>query len=162
MRVILLFSAMLFIFPAHSLAGGTLPWQAYYFDGQEFRAGVAALGPSVYSKEGYLPVLKATDAAGREDKLPAGTGGVVLFSYLQCAGGKLQSHAGYVPLPGTAIEIRSGKWLMTIRSDGDGYAVLALPSGQYDIRVRGFGGKVQVEKDKTVFLPLRAGKRMID
>lgn len=158
----ILFSLLTLLLPAAGTASDASSWQPYFFDGKEFRAGVAVLGPSAYKKEGYLPVIKASDEADREDRLPVGTGGIVIFCYLQQAGGKLQSRVGYAPVPGTAVEIRNDKRLMAIRSDGEGYAVLALPPGEYNVQVRGFCGKMRVEKDKTVFLPIRTGKRMID
>lgn len=148
--------------PSYGAGDGMPSWQKCFFDGKEFREGTASSGASVYWREGYLPVIQTRDEALREDRLPPGTGGVVVLCYIQIAGGKLQSHGGYVPLVGAVIEISNGERMMAIRSDGEGYSVLALPAGEYEMRVQGFTRKVRVEKDKTTFLRVRAGKRMVD
>ncbi len=145
--------------------GAGLPsWNKYYFDGQEFREGTAAAGRSVYRRAGYVPVLKRGDEQPREDKLPPGTGGLIVLCYIQTAGGKLQDHSGYLPLAGAAVEIREEKRILTIRTDEEGYLALALPAGKYDVRVQGLGltRKVRIEKGKTALVAIRAGKRMVD
>jgi len=137
-------------------------WQSHAFDGMAFHEGIAESEPSVYTKEGYLPFSKMKDDPLREDKLPAGTGGLVVICYIQSAGGKLQKQSGYAPFAGAAIEIRNGGRIIVVRSDRDGYAFLALPAGKYDIQVRGFTQRALVEKGKTIFVAIRAGKRLVD
>lgn len=159
---LLLFLAVVVLRPSHGTADSLPSWQKYFFDGKEFRQGDSPSGPAVYAKEGYIPVTKAKDEAFPEDKLPSGTGGVVVLGYIQVAGGKLQNHSGYLPLAGAAIEIKGAKRIMTIRSDGEGYAVLALPAGKYDLQIRGLTKGMQVEEGKTIFVTIRAGKRMVD
>ena len=137
-------------------------WQNHVFDGAAFHEGIAESGPSIYTKEGYLPLIRMKDEALREERLPSETGGVVVLCYVQSAGGKLKNHSGYIPLAGAVIEIRNGGRIMAMRSNGAGYAVLALPAGKYDIQVQGFTQKALVEKGKTTFVAIRMGKRMVD
>ncbi len=141
---------------------GMRGWQKYHFDGKEFREGAASAGGTVFRRDGHLPVIQTGDEVPQEEKLPAGTGGVVGLCYIQTAGGKVQSHGGFVSLAGAAVEIRNGERKMAIRTDGGGYAVLALPAGEYELRVQGFSRKIRIEKGKTSFAAIRAGKRMVD
>lgn len=160
--IVFLLIAAVVLRPSHGMAEGARSWQEYFFDGKEFREGASSLLSSVYIKDGYVPVIKTESVPLPEDRLPAGTGALVIFCYVQTTGGKLQSHSGYVPMAGAAIEIRNSERTMATRSDGKGYFVLALPAGQYDIQVRGFTRKALVEKGKTVFVMIRAGKGMVD
>ena len=43
-----------------------------------------------------------------------------------------------------------------------GYSVIALPAGEYELRLRGVGRKVRVETGKTTFVMIRTGKRTVD
>ena len=160
--ILLILIGIVVLQPLHGGADGMRSWQNYFFDGTAFHEGIAESGPSVYTKEGYLPLIKMQDEALREEKLPLGTGGLVVLCYVRSAGGKLQDHSGYAPLAGAVIEIRNGERIMAMRSNGDGYAVLALPAGKYDIQVHGLTKRALVEKGKTIFVPIRTGKRMVD
>lgn len=161
-ELLFLLMGIVLLRPLDGGADGMRSWRNYFFDGAAFQEGLAEAGPSVYTQEGYLPLVKTKDEPLREDKLPVGTGGLVVVCYLQSAGGKLQSHNGYIPVAGAVIEIKSGARMMAMRSNGDGYAVLALPAGKYDIQVQGFTQRTRVEKGKTIFVAIRTGKRMVD
>lgn len=137
-------------------------WKQYIFDGKEFREDAAPQGQSIYQRDGLIPAIGKAHETIREDKLPPGTGALVVFCYIQRTGGKLQNQSGNIPFSGAAVEIRRGSQRMVVRSDGMGYAILALPADEYGIEVQGFTGKVLIEKGKTAFVPVRAGKAMVD
>lgn len=158
----LLIAAFLLIPSSGGADENAQAWRKYFFDGKEFREGAALSGAQVMVREGCLPVMLAEKEAVREDRLPAGTGGLVLLCYIESAGGKLQSHSGYAPLAGAAIEITGNGRTMAIRSDREGYSVLALPPGEYEVQVRALVKRVKIEKGKTAFVAVRAGKRMVD
>ena len=86
----------------------------------------------------------------------------MIFCYRESAGGKLESQGGYAPLAGVAVEITTGGRTITIRSDMNGYSILALPAGGYEVRVQGVMRHVQVGKGRTALVTIRAGKRMAD
>lgn len=157
-----LFFAFVLINPGHGVGDITQPWEKYFFDGKEFREGLAPSGATVYKREGYLPAILTGNQTIPEDKFPPGIGGLVIFCYIQTAGGKLQNHSGYVPVTGIAIEIINERRTAILRSDGDGYAIIALPAGSYDVRVKGVTRTVRFEQGKTAFMAIRAGKRMVD
>ena len=161
-ELILFLMAVVVLPPACRAAEFARSWQEYFFDGTEFHEGASSSGSSIYIKDGHLPVIKTENVAPREDRLEAGTGGLVILCYIQTAGGKLQNHAGYVPLAGAAIEIKSGGQTITTRSNGAGYSILALAEGKYDIQVRGLTRKALIAKGKAIFVTIRAGKRMAD
>jgi hypothetical protein len=138
-------------------------WNKYFFDGKEFREGGIALpGAAVYQREGYLPVILSGNQTVPADKLPPGTGALVIFCYVQIAGGKVQNQSGYVPFPGIALEIMSAPRTLVLRSDGEGFAIIALPAGSYEVGVQGLMRTVRLEPGKTAFMAIRAGKRMVD
>jgi hypothetical protein len=137
-------------------------WRRFSFDGKEFREGADLSEASVYVREGYLPVMQMGNEAIPADPLPAGTGGLVVFCYKEVAGGKLQSHGGYAPLAGTSVDITKDGRTMAIRSDMNGYSILALPAGGYEVRVQGVMRRLRVEKGQTALVTIRAGKRMTD
>lgn len=162
-QIIALFlMAVLLMRPSYGEGNSLQFWKKYFFDGQEFREGFIFSGLSVYQRDGYLPVIQTGNEAPREDKLPPGTGGVVVFCYIQSAGGKLKNQGGYIPLAGVAVEIGNGDWMMALRIDEEGYSVIALPAGEYELKLQGFGRKVRVETGKTTFVMIRTGKRMVD
>jgi hypothetical protein len=68
----------------------------------------------------------------------------------------------YIPLAGTAVEIRNGDRITGLRTDAEGYSVIALPAGDYELNLQGVGRKVRVETGKTNFVMIRTGKRMVD
>lgn len=148
--------------PFHGAAEIMQPWEKYFFDGQEFREGVAPSGATVYQREGYLPAILTGNQTIPEDRLPPGTGGLVILCYVQIAGGKLQDQSGYIPLAGIAMEIISERRTVILRSDGEGYAIIALPAGSYEVRVKGVTKTIRFEQGKTAFMAIRAGKRMMD
>ena len=154
--------AVVLLRPSYGEGSSMQSWKKYFFDGQEFREGALSSGPSVYQRDGYLPMIQTGNDALREDKLPPGTGGVVVFCYRQSAGGKLQNHGGYIPLTGAAVEISNGDRIMALRTDADGYFVIALPAGEYELRLQGVRRKLRVETGKTAFVTVRTGKRMVD
>jgi hypothetical protein len=157
-----LFIAVLLLIPSSGEGNNTHSWRKCFFDGKEFREGAALSGTSVYFRDGYLPIIRTGREALREYTLPAGTGGLVVFCYIESAGGKLQSHSGYAPLAGAAVEIRNGGRTMVVRSDMEGYSILALPAGECEVLVQGIIKNVRIEKGKTAFVLVRAGKRMVD
>jgi hypothetical protein len=160
--IALFLMAVILLRPSYGEGNSMQSWKKYFFDGQAFREGTIFSGPSVYQREGYLPMIQTGKEALREDKLPPGTGGVVIFCYIQSAGGKLQNHGGYIPLAGAAVEIGNGTRMMVLRTDAEGYSVIALPAGKYELRLQGVGRKVRVETGKTTFVMVRTGKRMVD
>ena len=86
----------------------------------------------------------------------------MVFCHIQSAGGKMQNHGGYIPLAGAAVEIRNGDRMMALRADANGYFVIALPAGEYELRLQGVRRKMRVETGKTTFVTVRTGKRMVD
>lgn len=154
--------AVVLLRPSCGEGSGMQSWKKYFFDGQEFREGALSSGLSVYQRDGYLPMIQTGNEAPREDKLPPGTGGAVVFCHIQSAGGKMQNHGGYIPLAGAAVEIRNGDRMMALRADANGYFVIALPAGEYELRLQGVRRKMRVETGKTTFVTVRTGKRMVD
>jgi len=154
--------AVVLLRPSCGEGSGMQSWKKYFFDGQEFREGALSSGLSVYQRDGFLPMIQTGNEAPREDKLPPGTGGAVVFCHIQSAGGKLQNHGGYIPLAGAAVEIRNGDRMMALRADANGYFVIALPAGEYELRLQGVRRKMRVETGKTTFVTVRTGKRMVD
>lgn len=154
--------AVVLLRPSYGEGNSMQSWKKYFFDGQEFREGATSSRPSVYERDGYFPLIQTGNETLREDKLPPGTGGVVVFCYIQSAGGKLQDHGGYIPFVGAAVEIRNGDRIMALRTDAEGYFVIVLPAGEYELRLQGVRRKVRVETGKTAFVTVRTGKRMVD
>lgn len=140
-------------------AGTASGWQSFGFDGNGFQKGIA--GGAIQIRDGYLPVPAAAGAP-REDQLPKGTGAIALFCYMQSAGGKLKPHASVIPMGGVAITLNGHSLTVAGRTDENGYLILALPAGSYDVRLYGFSKKVTVEIAKTALVAMRGGKRMVD
>ena len=134
-------------------------WQSVGFDGSGFQQG--AVAGAILVRDGYLPVAKG---AGQllEDPLPGGTGAVALYCYLQSSGGKLRRHAGFLPIVGCAVTVGGQALTLAARSDENGYLILALPPGSYDLHLFGITRKVTVELGKTALVAIRGGKRMVD
>jgi hypothetical protein len=137
-------------------AGG---WDSYLFDGAGFVKGSGS--SAILTREGYLPV-PAGGRAPAEEKLPAGTGAVAVLCFQQRSPGRLRMHPALAPLPGVAITLAGKHGSVVGRTDASGYLILALPSGNYEIRFLGFAQKVVVESGKTALVALRGGKRMVD
>ena len=142
-----------------STAGATSSWQTLGFDGNSFLQGGSA--GVILVRDGYLPVPKGLGQL-LEDPLPAGTGAVALYCYVQSSGGKLRRHAGFLPIAGGAVTVGGHALTLAARTDDNGYLILALPSGSYDLRLFGFTRKVTVEAGKTALVAIRGGKRMVD
>jgi hypothetical protein len=51
---------------------------------------------------------------------------------------------------------------MALRTDTEGYFVIALLAGEYELRLQGVRRKVRVETGKTTFVTVRTGRRMVD
>jgi hypothetical protein len=135
---------------------------SYYFTGKEFLEGISPGAVSVNIQESYLPFVQAGEGNPRVAKLPEGSGGLALFCYVQSAGGKLKSSNGYLPISGAPVEIIGGGLKLAVRADEHGYVILALPPGQYELRLLGFSRKVKLEKGKNALAAIRGGKRMVD
>jgi hypothetical protein len=135
---------------------------SYYFTGKEFLEGLSPGAVSVNVQDGYLPFVQAGEGIPRIAKLPEGTGGLALFCFVQSAGGKLKSGNGYLPISGAPVEIVGGGLKLAVRADENGYVVLALPPGQYEVRLPGFSRKVKLEKGRNALVAIRGGKRMVD
>jgi hypothetical protein len=135
---------------------------SYYFTGKEFIEGLSPGAVSVNVQESYLPFVQAGEGAPRIAKLPEGAAGLALLCYVQSAGGKLKSDNGYLPICGAPVEIIGGAFKLAVRADEHGYVVLALPPGQYEVRLLGFSRKVKLEKGRNALVAIRGGKRMVD
>ena len=154
--LVLMLSMTPFGFASMARAAGN----SYYFTGKEFLEGLSPGAVSVNLQDGYLPFVQAGE--GRIAKLPEGAGGLALLCYVQFAGGKLKSNNGYLPISGAPVEIIGGGLKLVVRADEHGYVVLALPPGQYEVRLLGFSRKVKLEKGKNALAAIRGGKRMVD
>lgn len=162
-RVLVLGAVLLVLGCGCAVGGeGKSLWRSSYFDGKEFREGSTPDSMRVLQREGYLPVVTAGEVPVSEDPLPKGMGGILIYSYIQSSGGKMQPHGGSLPLPGTAVELRGEGGMLLLRTDDEGYAVAGLPAGTYEVVVRGISRTLTVEKGATTLLPIRAGKRMVD
>jgi hypothetical protein len=137
-------------------------WQQLRFDGTGFRTGTGAGTMPIMVRDGYYPVPGDTAGNVPEEKLPAGFGAIAGFCYLHSAGGKLRDMSGYAPLARMNVEISGANSHATIVTDDRGYFVLALPPGEYQVKVRSFIRSVVIEKGKTSLVAVRGGKRMGD
>lgn len=154
--------ASLILLGAGTACAETAAWRSSYFDGTTFREGAPQKTTAVFSRDGSFPVIQVTGNTPSSVNLPKGTGAAVVFCYIQSSGGKLSSQSGSFPAAGAVVEFRERDRRIAIRTDDSGYAVVALPSGDYEISVQGMKKKVKLEKGKTVLLPIRVGKRMVD
>lgn len=130
------------------------------FDGQSFHPGEAS--GSILVKDGRLPFVATGEGIPGEELLPAGTGAVGFFCFLQSSGGKLRPHSRVVPIAGVAVTVIGKGITLAARTDSSGYLILALPPGVYDFKAFGFVKRVVVEQGKTALAFLRGGKRMVD
>lgn len=137
-------------------------WRSSYFDGNDFRDGIALNKATVYRRDGYLPIVHSGEDSPPNDRLPKGTGAVVIHCFIQSSGGKILKSAGSHAVPYVAIEVKDGDRKLMVRSDAEGYALIALPVGEYEVSVQGMKRTVTVEKGKTLLMPIRVGKRMVD
>ena len=136
-------------------------WQMYSFNGKDFSKAEIPGTAAIALRDGYLPVV-VTDDTPREDRLPKGTGSLALFCFIQSAGGKLKPQRGFIPMGGVVVEVVGKGLNLAGRTDSAGYIILALPPGDYEVRVSSFSRKVRVEKGKNVLVAIRGGKRMVD
>jgi len=143
-------------------AAGQGALQSWYFQGTAFREGSVAGLPAVHLADGYLPAITLDDESPDAARLPRGTGGMVVFCYVQNIGGKLSDHDGFLPVAGAAVELRRGAWRMAGRTDSLGYLVLAVPAGTYEITVRGQRREARIEVGRSALVAVRTGKRMVD
>jgi hypothetical protein len=140
-------------------AGAASSWQMWGFDGSAFVKD--GPGGPILVRDGYLPVPGGASLQ-REDPLPQGTGAVALFCYQQRSGGKLRNQGALAPMPGLALTVKSRSLMLAARTDENGYLILALPPGKYELQLAGLTKTVTVEKGKTSLAALRGGKRMVD
>ncbi len=140
-------------------------WNFYHFDGIGFKAGPSSDNkPFVAAREGVRPVVLLAETADIESiALPKGAGAISGICYIQSSGGKLGGGSGYVPCPRVPLLISSGgKQLVTVRTDENGYFVVVLAAGAYQVGNQPFTAEISVELGITTLVPLRAGKRMVD
>lgn len=169
-RIIKLFLAAIFFtaLAATVQAAAKRPtelWSYYHFDGIGFKAGTSPDGkPSVAVREGSRPVLlQSANSTTDSIALPDGTGAISGLCYIQSSGGKLGSSAGYIPCQRVPLVVSSGgKQLVTVQTDENGYFVVVLAAGTYQIGSGAFTAEIPVERGITSLVPLRAGKRMVD
>lgn len=155
--------ALLFALACGTVAtAGQRALQSWYFQGTDFREGSVAGLPAVRLADGYLPAITAAGDSPDAARLPRGTGGVVVFCYVQNIGGKLRDHDGFLPVAGAAVELRRGAWRMAGRTDSLGYLVLAVPAGTYEITAKGQRREARIEMGRSALLAVRTGKRMVD
>jgi hypothetical protein len=66
------------------------------------------------------------------------------------------------PMAGIAITVHTKSLTIAGRTDANGYLILALPPGSYEVQLIGSTKKVTVEVAKTALVAMRGGKRMVD
>ena len=141
--------------------GGSSGWRRFAFNGRDFQAISQPKKISVHLKNGYLPDIVPAGKFPHEDTLPEGTGGVAGICYIETVGGK-NKRGEYAPLSGAVIELSRGDWRMAARADAQGYFVLALPPGEYELKLFGFSGRFRVETGKNALVAVRGGKRVAE
>jgi hypothetical protein len=139
-------------------------WNYYHFDGHGFEAGQVTDGSAFLAvRNGVRPVVLTEAAKIEAVALLDGKGALAGICYIQSSGGKLAAGHGYAPHPRMPVRISSGnKVLVTVETDDQGYFVAVLDAGRYVISSGAVKVEVTVEKDKTVLVPMRTGKRMVD
>ncbi|GFE59330.1 hypothetical protein [Geobacter sp. AOG1] len=135
-------------------------WRRFAFNGRDFQEIIQPKKISVLLKNGYLPDIVSPGQVSREDVLPEGTGGVAGICYIETGGKK--KRGGYIPLAGAVIELSRGAWRMAARADAQGYFVLALLPGEYELKLFGFSGRFRVESGKNALVAVRGGKQATD
>lgn len=133
-------------------------WRRFAFNGRDFQETSQPKKISVQLKNGYLPDIVSVGAVSREDALPEGTGGVAGICYIETVGGK-KKRGAYIPLAGAVVELSKGAWRMAARADAQGYFVLALPPGEYELKLFGFSGRFRVEAGKNALVAVRGGRQ---
>jgi len=145
--------------------GGAEPpqkWRTSHFVENNFREGPSSDVPTVYHRDGFLPFVRSGEKPVTEDRLPQGTGAVVIFCYVQGSDGRAKTHAGEYPLPDAAVQVSDSEIKIILQTDWNGYVVAALPVGKYEISVRGMIRQIVVKERQTQLVPIRAGKRMVN
>jgi hypothetical protein len=139
-------------------------WAYYYFDGHAFKAGQPAGNKTFIAvRENVLPMVATSPAKITAQTLPSDQGAIAGIAYIQSSGGKLAGQSGFVSSPQTKVQVSSGDKIIAIaRTDQQGYFSLPLNAGNYTISCGMAMTEIQVEKGKTVLVPLRTGKRMVD
>lgn len=153
--------SLLWLMACTGIAPAQTTAASFHFNGTSFQAGTAAGVPSVIADNGYLPYLDHGAVAATPAKLPAGSGGLVVLCHVQSAGGKVKS-GGYGPIAGAAIEVRSARINLLLRSDTSGFLIMALPAGDYELRFAGYAKKVRIDRERNTLMAIRGGKRMVD
>lgn len=141
---------------------GKMSWRSSYFDGNEFRQGSLPQHILVYQRQGFMPVVGVEGESFPETPLPDGTGGAVIYCYVESSGGTVRTHGGSIPMGGAVIELGGDRGKILIRSDEKGYAVAGLPAGGYTASVGGITKSFAISQGATTLLPIRTGKRMVD
>ena len=153
-------------FSASAAAAAKRPgsnWQNFHFDGQSFISGQPDNGLEfVAVKDGFKPQVRTQMEKIEEDKLTADNGAIVGFCYIQRSGGKLNLGASFQPSSRITVRISDNNRLVaTPETDNRGYFVTILPPGRYQVSGRETVEAV-IEKGKTILIPIRVGKRMVD
>ena len=139
-------------------------WVYYYFDGREFKTGKPTEDKEFIAvRENVMPVVATKPAKIKGEALPSDQGAIAGIAYVQSSGGKLASQTDLVPTPLTKVLISAGdKIIATTTTDQQGYFSLSVKEGKYMISCGMARTDILVEKGKTVLVPLRTGKRMVD
>jgi len=139
-------------------------WNYYHFDGSSFVAGQATDGNHfVAVRDGVRPVVLTHPARIEAVGLPAGTGAVAGICYIQIAGGKLATGAGYLPAPSMRLPVSSGADVVTtVATDEQGYFIAVLHPGRYVVGEGPLAREVTIEEHQTSLVGVRVGKRMVD
>lgn len=134
-------------------------WQSYVFRDGGFRPGTGASG-GIRVRNGFFPLPEGKTEGGTP--LPGDHGAAALFCYVQSSGGKLASGAATVPAGGCRVDITGNGLDQAAESGPDGFAIAALPPGQYQVKAMGRSTPIVIESGKTSLAAIRAGKRMVD
>jgi len=139
-------------------------WSYYHFDGHGFIAGPTSDGSAfVAVRDRMLPVAVTSTGNIEAVVMPPGKGAIAGICYIQSSGGKLASGYGYAPYPRIPVRIFSGdKPVAAVETDEHGFFVATLVAGRYTVSCGIATDEVKLEKDTTVLVPLRGGKRMVD
>lgn len=139
-------------------------WSYYHFDGRAFVAGQRLDGGrSVVLRERVAPVMATRASRLEAIALSPGKGAVAGICYIQNSGGKLAPAGGYTPVTRSQVQIYSGgRMIAATETDEQGYFVILLDAGRYTVGSGSMRSEVVVEDGKTILVPLRTGKRMVD
>ncbi|MEI6305395.1 MAG: hypothetical protein WCP33_01100 [Deltaproteobacteria bacterium] len=138
-------------------------WQYFHFDGRSFISGQTVdAGTFIAVKNSFKPQVLTQMSALEETELPDDNGAIVGFCYIQRSGGKLNLGASFQPSSHITVRISDNNRLVaTPETDNRGYFVTILPPGRYQVSGRETI-EVVIEKGKTILIPIRVGKRMVD